>query len=160
MVQPTTSVIYSYVDESGEPTSVQLNLPAILADGSNFDTVVSDVASSLALLGTALGTLTLCNEWQSAISMWRARIAKTAPSDQEAQREYVARFIYADDVTGKSYRFDVPGPDQGIFTAGTDQVNMADTAVAAFKIVFEANVKSEVGNAVTLVRGYRTTRRG
>lgn len=160
MPQPTTSVVYSYVDESEELTSIQLNLEAITADGLNWDTVVSDVASSLALLGTSLGTLTLCNEWQSAVSMWRARVAKTAPSDQAAQREYVARFIYTDNVTGKSYRFDVPGPDPEIFTAGTDQVDMANVAVAAFKIVFEANVKSEVGNAVTLVRGYRTTRRG
>jgi hypothetical protein len=154
-----TEVIYSYMDESKQPCRIGLNLEAIEDDGSNWDTVVSNVGSSLALLGTSLSTIMDCDEYQSRVASVRAKNPPTYPSEKSAQREWVARMTYADDVTGDQYRFDIPGPDPDIFIAGTQEVDMANIAVAAFKIVFDANVKSKDGNAVTLVRGKRQGKR-
>jgi len=154
----TTEVTYSYIDESEELCRISLNLAEILADGSNWDTVVSNVGSSLALLGTGLSTLTRCNEYQSAIRSVRQKTDPSAPADVLAQREWVARMTYSDDVTGKLYRFDIPGPE-ALFLAGTDKVDMSTVGMLAFKAVFEAAVVSEAGNAVTLVRGIRSGKR-
>jgi hypothetical protein len=154
-----TDVTYSYVDESKETTRIALSLPAILADGTNWDSVISDVGSNLKLLGTALSTMTLCDEFKSQVSIVIAKSAPSYPTDAAAQREYVARFTYSDNVTGTLYRFDLPGPGD-IFIAGTDEVDLSSVGGLAFKAAFEANAVSPVGNAVTLLRGVRQGRRG
>lgn len=149
-----TKVSYSYIDESEEECTLHLRLPEIASDGSNWAAVANETTGMIAVLGTSLGTLTRLNEYRSQLNITVNDVAKSAPSDEHAQRERAARFIYADDDTGQEYRFDVPGPES-IFLAGTDQVDMSDVAVAAFKLVFEADVVSPLGNSVTLLRGYR-----
>jgi hypothetical protein len=153
-----TDVTFSYVDESKENCRIMLSLPAILADGSNWDTVVSDVLSNLKVLGTGLQTLTRCNEYKSSVNVIVAKAEPTYPSDEFAQREIVARMTYADTVTGALYRFDIPGPES-LFIAGTDEVDMDSAGMAAFKIVFDAKAVSPVGNAVSLLRGKRQGKR-
>lgn len=154
-----TDVTYSYMDETKESTRINLSLPAIASDGSNWNSVIAAVGSKLALLGTALSSMTLCDEYKSQISIVIAKSAPTYPSDAGAQREFVARFTYSDNVTGTLYRFDLPGPGD-IFKAGTDEVDLTNVGGLAFKAAFEANAVSPVGNAVTLLRGVRQGRRG
>jgi hypothetical protein len=149
-----TKVSYSYVDESEEKCTLHLRLPEIASDGSNWAAVANATTGMIAVLGTSLGTLTRLNEYRSQLNITVNDVAPSAPSDEHAQREIAARFTYADDVTGDLYRFDVPGPES-IFLAGTDKVDMSDVAVAAFKIVFEADVVSPAGNSVTLLSGIR-----
>jgi hypothetical protein len=149
-----TKVSYSYVDESQEDCTLHLRLPEIASDGSNWAAVADETTGMIAVLGTSLGTLTRLNEYRSQLNITVNDVPKSVPSDEHAQRERAARFIYADDTTGQEYRFDVPGPES-IFVANSDEVDMSDVAVAAFKIVFEADVVSPLGNSVTLLRGYR-----
>lgn len=154
-----TDVTYTYMDESKESTRINLSLAAIADDGSNWATVITNVASNLALLGTALSTMTDCDEYKSQISIVVAKSAPTYPTEATAQREFVARMTYSDNVTGALYRFDIPGPGD-IFVAGTDEVDLTSVGGLAFKAAFEANAVSPVGNAVTLLRGKRQGRRG
>lgn len=149
-----TKVSYSYVDESEEKCTLHLRLPEIASDGSNWAAVADPTTGMIAVLGTSLGTLTRLNEYRSQLNITVNDDVPSAPSDEFAQRERAARFSYADDVTGQIYTFDIPGPES-IFIAGTDKVDMADVAVAAFKIVFEADVVSPLGNSVSLLGGIR-----
>jgi hypothetical protein len=149
-----TKVSYSYMDESEEACTLHLRLPEIAADGSNWAAVANETTGMIAVLGTALGTLTRLNEYRSQLNITVNDVAKSIPSDEFAQRERAARFVYADDDTGVEYTFDLPGPES-IFIANTDKVDMSDVVVAAAKIVFEADVVSPLGNSVTLLRGYR-----
>lgn len=149
-----TKVSYSYVDESEEDCSLHLRFPEIESDGSNWGAIANPTTGRIAVLGTSLNALTRCNEYRSQLSIVVNDTPKSYPTDEHAQRERAARFIYVDDVTGQEYRFDVPGPGS-IFTEGTDKVDMGNVLVAAFKLIFDADVVSPVGNSVSLLRGYR-----
>lgn len=152
-----TQLPFTFIDYSSEKSTVSLNAAAILADGSNWAAVVSGVGSNRALLGAALNTMTLMNETLSAVNIAYAKTAEVLPAEG-ADREFACRIIYQDDVTLKKYRFDIPAPITGIWKPNSDELDLTDVIVAAFVLVFEANVLSEVGNAVTILEGYKVGR--
>lgn len=153
-----TDLPFTLVDYSGEKSVVTFRCAAILADGTNWPTVVSGVGSSRALLGAALNTMTNMNETMSGIYVPYAKGSGTLPAEG-ADRELALRLIYEDDVTKIPYRIDIPAPIDGIWKTNSDELDLEDVIVAAFILVFEAHVLSPDGNAVTVLRGYKVGRR-
>jgi len=143
---------FSYLDHSGEKTRTQLHFEAVddTADNSG---LLDAVTGSIALVGTALGLITRLPQAGTVVSIPISTLSPGLPADAMAQREHAIRWVYKDDVTGKKYRFDSPAPVDAIVPTGSDAVNMAAAAVLAFKAVFDANIKSEVGNACSLLTG-------
>lgn len=154
-----TQLGFTFVDHSKEKTRVAFNVAPILADGSNWDALVSDVASVRALSGAAINAITGLNEVLSGVSV--PDFAETSPivyPDYGHDRELAVRFTYQDDVTGKLYRFDIPDPVD-IFNANSDEVDMDNVLVIALKAIVDADWVSELGNAVTLLSGRKVGRR-
>jgi RAB protein geranylgeranyltransferase component A len=148
-----------FVDHSKEMTTVSFNLGAILADGSNYDTLVSDVASHLALSKAAIDAITGLNHVATMVSV--PKIYEDTPITYPAyghDREIAVRFTMQDNVTGKLYRFDIADPVD-IFNTDSDDVDMADALVVALKAIVDGDWKSEMGNAVTLISGKKVGRR-
>jgi len=154
-----TQMGYTFVDHSKEKTRVSFYAEAVAADGSNWDTLVTDVASVFQLTGTAINAITGLNEVQSGISV--PDYAITSPIVYPTyghDREIAVRFTYQDDVTGKLYRFDIPDPVD-IFSDNSDDVDMSNVLVIALKAIVDADWRSELGNAVTLLSGHKVGRR-
>lgn len=154
-----TQLGFTFVDHSKEKTRVQFYAAPILADGSNWPTVVDGVASVRALSGAAINAITGLNEVLSGVSV--PDFAETTPivyPDYGHDREIAVRFTYQDDVTGKLYRFDIPDPVD-IFSDNSDDVDMGNALVIALKAIVDADWRSELGNAVTLLSGKKVGRR-
>jgi hypothetical protein len=154
-----TQANISFVDYSKERTTVSFNLAAVAADGSNWDTLVSDVASELALSKAAIDAITGLNHVATGVTV--PKVYEDTPITYPAyghDREEAVRFTYQDNVTGKLYRFDIADPVD-IFNTNSDDVDMGDALVIALKAVVDADWKSELGNAVTLISGKKVGRR-
>lgn len=154
-----TPITFGMIDHSAELTRTKVYFPDIDADGLNWPTLFAPATGSYDLLKVSLITLTDLNLTTSRMGQEIDSSVPTPPSDPKAQREMAVRFIYVDDVTGKKYRFDIPGPPDAIIQSGTDVIDLADVLVAVFKIDFEAQCVSEVGNAVTITSARLVGRR-
>jgi len=140
------------LDASGELSRVELNITTLSA--GNFAAVTGAVNATGALAGAIEG-LTLCTLANCDIVAERVATGDPAPVSMYAQREIGLLVSYQDATTGKKYRMTIPGPDWAtIGQAGSDQVNPSVQAWTDFVTAFEANVKSEVGNAVTVMGGW------
>jgi hypothetical protein len=143
---------FAYLDHSAEVTHTALHFEPLFSDASNVG-VLDTPAGSVALIGTALALITKLPQAGTTMSVQLDTSTPSIPTDATAQRETAIRWTYADTTTGKKYRFDVPAPIDDIVPTGTDEVNMASLDVIAFKAVFDAEVRSEVGNGVALISG-------
>lgn len=154
-----TNLNLTYVDHSKEKTTVTIALAPIAADGSNWDTLVSDVASETALLKAAIDAITTLNHVSTGISV--PKYAETLPLSYPAygaDRELAVRFVWQDDVTGFLGHFDIPSPVD-IFNTDSDEVDMSDALVIALKALIDADAYNpRTGNTVTLIRGYKVGR--
>jgi len=154
-----TNATMTFVDHSKEQTRVSFNLTPILADGTNWDTTISDVGSQLALSKAAIDAITGLNHVATGVNV--PRFYEDSPITYPAyghDRELAVRFTYQDDVTGKLYRFDIPDPVD-IFSDNSDDVDMGNALVIALKAIVDADWVSELGNAVTLISGRKVGRR-
>jgi len=154
-----TQASMTFVDHSKETTRVSFNLNPILADGTNWDTTISDVGSQLALSKAAIDAITGLNHVSTGVNV--PRFYEDTPityPNYGHDRELAVRFVYQDDVTGKLYRFDIPDPID-IFSDNSDEVDMTAVTVIALKALVDAAWVSEMGNPVTLLRGYKVGRR-
>jgi hypothetical protein len=150
---------YTFVDHSKEKTRVSFYGEPVLADGSNWDTLVSDITSVYVVSATAIGAITGLNSVQSGISIPDMTVVSPVVYPAYGHdREIAARFTYQDDVTGKLYRFDIPDPVD-IFSENSDDVDMSNLLVIALKAVVDDLWRSELGNAVTLLSGHKVGRR-
>lgn len=148
-----------FVDYSKEQTTVNFNLADVASDGSNWDTLVSDVASQLALTKAAVDAITGLFHVDTSVRV--GKVYEDTPisyPDYGHDREIAVRFTYQDDVTGKLYRFDIPDPTD-IFVSNGDDVDMTKLGVIALKALVDADWRSELGNAVTLISGRKVGRR-
>jgi hypothetical protein len=144
-----TPVIFSSVDHSGEVSRTKIYVEEL--DNENFDDLFLAVTGSVTLLQAAYLTLTACNHNRTVYQFVPDVGPGGCPATPTAQREVAIRVSYRDNVTGKAYRFDVPGPVAGLYPGeGTDEVPLDNIVAAPFIIVFEANALSEVGNPVTV----------
>lgn len=154
----TSKVHFGYRDRSGELTGTQLHF-APIDDGADNSAILDPTTGAIAVVGTAAALLTKCRQAGDTLSIKTDNGLSGLPTAADAQREWAIRFRYQDDVTSKLYRFDIPAPIDAVVQDGTDQIDMAETLVAAFKVAFEANCVSQDGNAVTLLDGRIVGRR-
>lgn len=148
-----TKVSLTFLDASGEKSTVQYCAPALSAlnIASISDNADYGVAATLA---ANIASLSLCTPISAQIAGEIAKSAQTPPGSNYAQREIGLLITYSDNVTGKTFRLTVPGPDwANMGLAGSDQIDPADAAWLAFKADFEAGAVSPDGNPVTVVSG-------
>lgn len=149
-----TKVEMVFIDHSRELSRTSFHLPYIQDDGSDAPTVATDVASAYALVKAAIDAATLCNHKQSNLIAFSEMSSAVIPSSVNAQRETGLWVEYQDDVNFKFYSLTIPGPDFSLFAqANTDEVDIAaNVAAIALKAVLDAQLVSELGNSITVVR--------
>jgi len=76
------------------------------------------------------------------------------PASENAQREIALWVQYVDTTTSKYYSMSIPGPDLTLLAqANTDEVDsVANVTAAALVLVLEAELRSELGNAIQVTR--------
>ena len=141
---------WTFRDKSRESSAVQLIIPDVSAGGTDFDAVMASVAA----LGAAIDTLTLCAPAAENYVQEVDPPSADIPTDDAAQREYGLRIFYTDDVNSKQFHFTIPGPDfaQVDTVAGTDLADLSAGGIPALITAVDGNVLSPYGNAVTLRR--------
>jgi hypothetical protein len=138
-------------------SNLSLGFVNVAAGGGNFDAVVAAMDG----VGDAIEAITTCQ--QASEALWQALTVPSAlvPTDDLAHRESGLRIFYTDDSTGKTYHFTIPGPDWALVDVlpNTDFADMTDEPLAALISAVEADVLSEVGNSVTVLRAVVVGRR-
>lgn len=151
---PVSKVHLTFLDESGEKSSVDYYVPALTAlnIAARLDDANPQTAGSTSIL---LSGLSLCTCIAESLSGADNKFAQTPPGNTWAQREIGLMVTYTDTVTGKLYRLTIPGPDwANIGLSGSDAVDPADAEWTAFVAKFEAEAVSPDGNPVTISAGH------
>lgn len=142
---------FNFVDFSGEGASVAFWTPTLNA--SNVVTYTdTTLTNQLGDLKAAVDALTLLNETNINVGAARIVSPPTLPTDENAQREQKLQVKYVDTVTGKKYRFEIPGVDRTLVAqVGTDVVDFANNVfMIALVNAFENGYVSELGNPVSV----------
>jgi len=137
-------VTFTILDYSNEQSSFAVNGESV--SSANYDAQQTEaIALSDAVEAISIGTLSK-REFTSSIAFPEAGL----PTSQYAQRELKWFVRYSDDVNGLKQSCEIAAPDLTLLVAGTDLMNTAAGAGAAFVTAFEAFVKSSDGNAVSV----------
>lgn len=140
-------VTQTMIDHSGEPTRTSFWTGGEVADDYTVNlTDANDVQ-------TGIAALTLCNFVNLTGQIPIESDVPVLPGSENAQREQALLITYADAVNGKKYHMSIPGIDRNLVAqAGTDVVDIvSNVAMAAFVVIMEANMVSELGNAIEVV---------
>jgi hypothetical protein len=152
----TSLYTMGFIDESGEFSSTRFNMPTLT--GANYEgTFGNDPGDVLGDTRLAVAPLTLCNFTNHVVQAVKYADTAIAPTDQDAEREVALIIVYQGSPSGKKYRWSIPGPDRTKFLAGTDKLDLTDPDVAAFIAHVEANLVTELGETLTVLRGYKTS---
>lgn len=147
-----SKVRYVYIDHSSEKSSMQVHLPDITA--ATYDAITAnDATGNVGRIRLALAALTLCNEVSVNIQAKKIpTVPPSPPTDENAQREQALQIEYVDNVTGKTYFYNLPGIDRTLVAqTGTDVVDYVNNVlVAALVTALEADARSELGNNITV----------
>lgn len=146
------SVSHTCIDNSGENSVVTFYLPDVTA--ANYDDVTgNDVGNNVGALRLALADVTLCNFVRHTVTTEVYPELGELPASPWAQRELKLLVQYVDNVTSKRYTVTIPGPDLELLAqAGTDVVDhTSNINAAAFATAFEANARSQDGNAISVI---------
>lgn len=144
----STKLYFGLIDYSAERSGVTVYLPEL--DASNYAALFG-VGGRAALLQTELEIITGLTRTGTSATVPLAPGSDALPANVNAQREIAVRVSYQDDVTGKKYRFDIPGPVDALYPPqGTDVIPLDNVLAAAFIAVFEAQAVSVDGNAITI----------
>lgn len=133
-------------DNSNEKSSFAINTIPLTA--ANFDaqaTIAANIAASLATL--TIGAVV--KQTQNNIPL----DSPATPTSVYAQREIKWLVTYRGNASGKLFQVEIACPDlTGNIVPNTDTANIASTDWAAFKILWDANVKSpdDLTEATTL----------
>jgi len=145
-----TRVHYGMIDHSGEPCGVTLYFPTLTA--ANFDSIMALTTGKIALVGAALVLATRCGFTKTTVMIETDAGDVDLPSVQTAQREHGIRALLRDSVNGKPSTMFVPGPKSTVMpTAGSDDINLENVIVAAVVAFIEGQLKSEDGNALSVI---------
>lgn len=145
-----TKVKFGLIGHSGEPSSVNVYLPEILATGANWPNNFAPVTGAEELIKATLIPMTLMNFTKTTASITVGESVPSLPADPHAQRELALRISYVDTVTLKKYRYDIPGPQGGVIPSGTDEVPLGNALLAAHIIAMEANAVSVDDNPISI----------
>jgi len=149
MATKAAKVEYGLIDRSGEHTRIGLNIAYDDVNGT-----VAALATSANLVRVALEALTELNETKVGMNIIAHKAAATLPSGAWAQREHGLRMTYADTVTGKQYRADIPGVDETALRQDGTDVPINTVGLVAFKDAIELTCVSEFGNPISVI-GFR-----
>lgn len=129
-----SSLHTSWIDYSLEPSNTKITIQQITA---------GNLAATLTLVDTlesAMQAITLGQLAREKVSARESVVSAVTPTNPEAQREKKWLVHYHDTVTAKKYRLEIPTADLGgtNLVTNSDEANLADTQIAAFKTAFEA----------------------
>lgn len=147
----TTPVSMGLIDHSGEATSINFHFESVDPDGGNWEDLFAPTTGAYDVLKAALIACTACNLTRSTASIVVETSVGSIPADEYAQRELAVRITYVDNVTNEKFRFDIPGPVNGLIPSGTDVIPLTNLLLAALKVDFETQCVSPRGNAVTII---------
>jgi hypothetical protein len=141
-------VIFQVTDNMGKTGHLALTIPT---------------DSSTDPIETFSGFATVFNAVSDAIITGRVgETAAGADTSSAASNSYDARdklaVEYVDSQNNK-HLMHIPDPDPAIFLENNEQVDPANSLWLAAKSAIEGNVKDKLGNAVKVVRGFRTRSR-
>lgn len=136
-------------DYSNEDSSTRVSFGAVTAVS------IAGLLSQIGALRTAIGNIILGTIARDRWVGDSTTISNVPPSEPTAQIELKFQFSYEGDTSHKIYRVEVPTADPSKTVAGTDQVNMADTDIAAFVTAFEALARTpdDDTETVTIIDG-------
>jgi hypothetical protein len=150
-----TPISLNLVDYSNEPSSVKFY--GVTLDATNYAAVAADaLAVRLGIEGVSL-----LNEKSMTASIPLHTASGVAPSDVLAQREWVMRVYFTDNVNGKRGTMTIPGPDTSLLTIVGDEVSLTTgTEMTALVDALNGHAFSQDGNAITVTRAVITGRNG
>jgi len=139
-----------FIDHSGEKSRTEMYLVPLAAGGANQAAVVTSHDNVKA----AIAVVTLCNFTASTLLHGYDPDVPVIPANDFAQREIGLWVQYVDVTTSKYYSLTIPGPDLALLAqANTDEVDIAaNVTAAALVLVLEAELRSELGNAIQVTR--------
>lgn len=141
--------IITWQDRSKEKATMTFNLPALLADGSNY----AAITAAFAAVQAAVAAVTEGSIFETALVADRTRVSNAIPTDGRREQKFLVR--YQDDTTLKVYNLEIPLSDETAmpYNSGTDFVDIgnADPQTAALIAALNTNVKSPVGNDITVI---------
>lgn len=141
-------VQYGWIDNSNERTRTQIYVEDFDPTGIDMTAKITAINS----LRTAMEVLTMLNETKVTAQVVAHSATPTPPASVLAQREHGLRFTCTDNVTGKFYRFDLPGVDESAYrTAGTDVCDLSNSDIDDFVQAYNGVGMSPDGNLGTIV---------
>ena len=151
-------VTFTLRDRSDEKSAVQFPVAEPAGDGSDYATVLSDIAA----IETAIGALTLCTIAGEQLTVNENKPDDTRPTSAYAQRELGLRLFWQE--TGGNFKkgyLTIAGPDLALIeTPGSDLVDLSGvTAVNALVALLEANMLSPQGESIEFYKGVIVGRR-
>lgn len=137
-----------FIDHSGEQSSTEFWVAE--AAGDDYTTAITDAGD----VAGAIAVVTLCNFTRRTLSKQIDSDTPVIPLSSFAQREGKLWIQYVDAVDGTYQSMTIPGPDLALVSqANTDEVDIvANVTAAALVVVLEANLVSELGNAIEVTR--------
>ena len=148
-------LVLSYKDFSREMSTMELLLAEPSAGGADFDTVIASAATVVAAIETvSVGMLA-----KQSLSI--NETTEVGDAAAGSKRELGLRIFWADTVAETVGHFTLPSPDPtgAWLQVGLDEVNPAETDIAALITALEANVLSPDGNAINVSRIVEVGRR-
>lgn len=133
-------VTAAYADRSGEIANC-----SFYVDGAEADTASAAVTSAIDAMVVGIRRRTDIVDPYS--------FSNATPTSPYANRETKMLVSYEDTTNFKRYVLTVPMPDLAnmAILAGTDLFDMTDSPLSGFITAFEANAKSQDGNAVNVL---------
>lgn len=152
-----------FLDYSEEKSTSSINVGAVTA--VSLPGLLTEIASYIASLDAiTLGTITF-----DSLQAYRTNRGTEPPTDVNAQRERAFRVFYKDDTPffddpinaipnagyGQTFHFDIPTANfelVGLFPLNSDQVDLAQTQIAAYVADFESTARSPYGGVPLVTR--------
>lgn len=145
-INPQHSGSFTFLDYSEEKSTMSFFFGPITA------LTIADFLTEFGDLRTATDAITIGTLIQDSWTGDTTKYNNIAPSDVDAQRERKFLVTYEDSTTFALYRVEIPTADfTGRLVAGTDDVNLANTQVAAWITAYEQLCRSPEGNAVNVI---------
>lgn len=152
-----------FLDYSEEKSSSGVHVGAVTA--VSIAGLLTDIATYI----TAIDAITLGTLTYDALQAYRTPRGSTPPADPNAQRERAWRVFYTDTTAffddpvnaipnagfGQVFHFDVPTANfdlADVFPLNTDQADLTQAQILAFKTAFEAMARSPYGGEVEITK--------
>lgn len=141
------NLVFTYRDFSDESSGVSIQIPEITS--ANFDEILGDGAlEGRGILRAALDGVTRgLRVRESAVAV--SEVFAGSVTDEDAQREDGLRVWGRGDSSGKLFSITIPTADRAnLAQAGTDDVDLAGTEMAALVTALETYWKADYGAAL------------